>query len=104
MTLGHRCLVSPEWAPGASDPPSLVLLLPPVEPLALPVAESEWKLLRLREQLGSELARELVPVSTPAPAPVPGVSRMARPPLSARHTEGVCVAPQGTSSSSHCSR
>ena len=88
LTLDHQCLVSLEWAPRASDPLSPALLLPSIEPLALPIAESERKLLRLREQL----ARELVSVLTPAPAPVPGISRMAQPPFSARHTEGVCAA------------
>ena len=106
MTLGHRCSVSPEWAPGASDPPSPMLLLPSVEPLALSVAESKQKLLLLREQLGLELAKELVPISTPAPTPVwaslrwPGLLSL----LALACTKGVHATPQGASPSFHCSR
>ena len=101
MMLGHLYSVSLEWAPRALDPAPPVLLLPPIEPLALLVAESERKLLRLREQLWSELTRELVPVSALAPVPIPGLSWMTQPPFSALHIGGVCAAPQGASLPSH---
>ena len=93
MTLDHLYLVSPEWALGALDLEPPVLLLSPIDPLVLLVAESERKLLWLKEQLGSKLAGELVPVSALVPAPVPSISRMARPPLSTRRTGRVCIAP-----------
>ena len=104
MMLGHLYSVSPEWAPGALDLEPLVLLLPLVDPLALLVVELERKLLRLKEQLGSKLAGELVSVLAPTLVPLPSVSRMAWPPLSALHIGGVCVAPQGASPPSHYSR
>ena len=61
MTICHPCSVSPEWAPGASDPKSQELPLPPVEPQAPLVMESKRKLLRSQALLESKLAGKQVP-------------------------------------------
>ena len=89
----HPCLVSPEWAPGASDPEPPELLLALVDPQVPPVEESGRKALQSRALLESKLAGKQHPVLIP----VSGIARMVRPPVLSHRTRGVCEAPQGDS-------
>ena len=87
--------MSPEWAPGVSDPEPQELLLAPIDLHAPPVEESRRKPLQSRALLELKLAGKQVPVLTPVPNPVLGASQMAVPPILARRAGGVCGAPQG---------
>ena len=85
--------MSPEWAPGESDPKSPEFGPAPIGPEA-PLAEgSRRKVLRSRVLLELMLAGKSVLVLLLVPDSVPSVARMARPPVLFYRAEGVHKAP-----------